>query len=112
MGSPRSQKTANIPKMADKCMSARPTPPHTNPMEWGPGRRFLAQNNKTQKDHDFRPKKRGGHFFTTPPPHPTLISSKKWVSSAGGLGGSGPKTHWGMCLLDKIMILKKVKNNN
>ena len=29
-------KTANIPKMAEKCincMSARPTPPHTNPME-------------------------------------------------------------------------------
>ena len=27
----------------------------------------------------------------------------------GGLGGSGPKTHWGMCLLDKIMILQGVK---
>ena len=29
-------KTANIPKMAEKCInftSARPTPPHTNPME-------------------------------------------------------------------------------
>ena len=29
----------------------------------------------------------------------------KW----GGLEGSGPKTHWGMCLLDKIMILQRVK---
>ena len=30
----------------------------------------------------------------------------KW---GGGLGGSGPKTHWGMRLLDKIMILQGVK---
>ena len=36
-------------------------------------------------------------------------TSKKWVSSGGGLGGSGPKTHWGMRLLDKIMILQGVK---
>ena len=27
----------------------------------------------------------------------------------GGLGGSGPKTHWGMHLMDKIMILQGVK---
>ena len=30
----------------------------------------------------------------------------KW---GGGPGGSGPKTHWGMRLLDKIMILQGVK---
>ena len=31
--------------------------------------------------------------------------------SSGGVwgGGSGPKTHWGMRLLDKIMILQGVK---
>ena len=49
-------KTANIAKMAEKCMnciSARPTPPHTNPMESGPGNTFSAQNRKkNQKIHD------------------------------------------------------------
>ena len=40
-------KTANIPRMAKKCIScisARPTRPHTNPMESGPGNTFSAQN--------------------------------------------------------------------
>ena len=58
-------KTANIAKMAEKCIncrSARPTPPHTNPMESGPGNTCLAQNKKKQKIHDFRPKKGGVHF--------------------------------------------------
>ena len=60
----------------------------------------------------FDPKKGGSffrHFDPPPHPHPSLKTSKKWVSSGGGLGGSGPKTHWGMCLLDKIMILQGVK---
>ena len=64
----------------------------------------------------FRPKKGGGDFSTfltplPPAPLPPLKSSKKWVSSGGGGvgGGSEPKTHWGMCLLDKIMILQGVK---
>ena len=66
----------------------------------------------------FDPKKGGVIFFDIfdPPPHPhpppppiSLKTSKKWVSSGGGLGGSGPKTHWGMRLLDKIMILQGVK---
>ena len=59
----------------------------------------------------FDPKK-GGSFFDisdTPPSPPPLKTSKKWVSSGGGLGGSGPKTHWGMRLLDKKMILQGVK---
>ena len=46
-------KTPNIPKKAKKCInsiSARPTPPHTNPMESGPGNSFSAQNRKTPKD--------------------------------------------------------------
>ena len=51
-----------------------------------------------------RPKK-----LKTKKPPPSLKTSKKWVSSGGGLGGSGPKTHWGMRLLDKITILQRVK---
>ena len=44
-------KTANIAKMAEKCINcARPTPPHTNPMESGPGNTFSAQNKKKPKD--------------------------------------------------------------
>ena len=46
-------KTANIAKMAEKCInciSARPIPPHTNPMESGPGNTFSAQNRKKPKD--------------------------------------------------------------
>ena len=57
-------------------------------------------------------KRGGGGFFATlltPPPPTSLKTSKKWVSNGGGLGGSGPKTHWGMCLLDKMMILQGVK---
>ena len=44
--------------------------------------------------------------------HPTPLPSKKWVSSGGGRvfkGGSLPKTHWGMRLLDKVMIFQWVK---
>ena len=59
--------------------------------------------------------KKGGSFFDTPPtppppPPPTsLKTSKSGFQVGGGLGGSGPKTHWGMRLLDKIMILQGVK---
>ena len=122
-GSPRSPKPPTCQKWLKKCInciSARSTPPHTNGMESGPGNTFRARNRKHQKIHDFRPKKRGSHFFDifdphppAPPPPPTppksLKGSRKWVSSGGGLGGSGPKTHWGMPLLDKIMILQGVK---
>ena len=45
-----------------------------------------------------------------PPTPPTLLENLKKVGFKwGGLGGSGPKTHWGMHLLDKIMILQGVK---
>ena len=59
----------------------------------------------------FDPNRAGGHFFNIfdPAPNNPLQTSKKWVSSGGGLGGSGPKTHWAMQLLDKIMILQGVK---
>ena len=59
----------------------------------------------------------GGSFFDPPPhppppPPPPLPQNLKKVGfkwGGGGLGGSGPKTHWGMHLLDKIMILQGVK---
>ena len=71
-------KTTNIAKMAEECInciSARPTPPHTNPMESGPRNTFSAQNRKkkTKRFMIFDPKK-GGSFFSTilTPPHPSL----------------------------------------
>ena len=90
-------KTANIPKMAKKCINC-----------------ISALNRKKTKRFMIfdSPKKRGSFFrHSGPPPlHTSLKSSKKkWVSSEGGLGGSGPKTHWGMHLLHKIMILQGVK---
>ena len=45
-----------------------------------------------------------------PPPPPHLPQNLKKVGFEwGGLGGSGPKTHWGMRLLDKIIILQGIK---
>ena len=46
----------------------------------------------------------------SPPPQPPNLPQKlqkvgvKW----GGLGGFGSKTHWGICLLDKVTILQGV----
>ena len=67
---------------------------------------FGLKSKKTKRFIIFNPQK-GGSFFDPPPI--SLKTSKKWVSSRGGGGGSGPKTHWGMRLLDKIMILQEVK---
>ena len=65
---------------------------------------------KNQKNHDLRPKKRGVLFLDPPPISPTSLGrSKKGVSSGGGLGASGPKTHWAVRLLDKKIILQRVK---
>ena len=95
-------------------MTARPTPPHTNPMESGPGNTFSAQNRekKNKRFMIFDPKKGGSIFDPSPqpPPPPHLPQNLKKVGFKwGALGGSGPKSHWGMCLLDKIMILQGVK---
>ena len=75
---------------------------------------FGSESKKTKRFMIFDPKKGGVIFSTflnpTPtPPTPPPPPPQKWVSSGGGLGGSGPKTHWGMRLLDKIMILQGVK---
>ena len=103
-------KTANIAKIAEKCInciSARPTPPHTNPMESGPGNTFSAQIEKNQKIHDFQPKKRGGHFFDIfdppppPPPHPhphPPPPPKSGFQVGGGLGGVRTKKLIGGCV--------------
>ena len=56
----------------------------------------------------FDPKK-GGSFLPPPPPHLPQNLKKVGFKWGGVLGGSGPKTHWGMRLLDKIMILQGVK---
>ena len=77
-------------------------------MELGPGNTFSAQNPKKPKRFLIFDRKKGGLDF--PPPPTSLKTSKKWVSSGGGPGGSGPKTHPGMRLLDKIMILQGVKS--
>ena len=76
-------KTTNIAKMAEECInciSARPTPPHTNPMESGPGNTFSAQNRKKTKRFMIFDPKKGGVIFPDifdpppahPPPHPSL----------------------------------------
>ena len=94
------------------CISAHPTPPHTNPMESGPGNTFSAQNRKKPKRFMISNIKRGGvHFstFLTPPPHIPTPKKKGFQVRGGKGGGSGPKTHWGMHLLDKIMVLQGVK---
>ena len=76
---------------------------------------FGSKSKKTKRFVIFDPKKGGVIFFgifDPPPPtqpHPPLKGSKKWVSSGGGLGGSGPKTHSGMRLLDKTRILQGLK---
>ena len=84
--------------MAEKCisyMSARSTPPHTNPMESGPGNIFSAQNRKKTKRLMTSDTKRGGGIFSTfltPPP-----PQKSGLQMGGGVGvvGSGPRTYWG-----------------
>ena len=93
-------------KLHERSSHSAPYKPH------GVGTRknfFGSKSKKTKRFMIFDPKKGGVIFFDIfdPPPHPpppSLKTSKKWVSSGGGLGGSGPKTHWGMRLLRKIVI--------
>ena len=73
---------------------------------------FGSKSKKTKRFMIFDPKKRGGHFFDIfdPPPSPPSKPQKSgYQVGGGGLGRCGPKTHWGMRLLDKIMILQGVK---
>ena len=102
--------------MAEKMHKLHKRSSHSAPYKpYGVGTRkhfFGSKSKKTKRFMIFDPKNGGGHFLTPsphPPTPPSLKTSKKWVSSGGGLGGSGPKTHWGMRLLDKIMILQGVK---
>ena len=60
----------------------------------------------------FDPKKGGvifSTFLTPPPPHLPENLKKVGFNWGGSGGGSGPNTHWGMRLLDKIMILQGVE---
>ena len=105
--------------MAEKVHKLHQRSSHSAPYKpYGDGTRkhfFGSKSKKTKRFMIFDPKKGGVIFLTflthppPPPPHPPPPPPKKWVSSRGGLGGSGPKTHWGMRLLDKIMILQGVK---
>ena len=76
-------KGANIAKMAEKCInctSARPTLPHTNPMESGPrNTSSRLKPKKTKRFMFFNPQKGGDFFskFLNPPPPACLKSSKK-----------------------------------
>ena len=88
--------------MAEKC-------PIQTAWSRDPETPFRLKVEKNQKIHDIRPKKGGDHFFDPPNPPPSLKTSKQCFSSEGVWGGSGPKIHWGMRLLDKIMILQGVK---
>ena len=83
-------KTANIPEMAEKCInciSARPTLPHTNPMESGPGNTFSAQNKKKTKRFMIFDLKKGGVICSTFLPPPPLQNFKKVGFKWGGSGG-------------------------
>ena len=63
----------------------------------------------------FDPKKGGVIFLDIfdppqpPPPPPPRKPEKSGFQVGGGLGGGRKKTHWGMHLLDKILILRGVK---
>ena len=65
-------KIANIAKMAKKALV--PLRPIQTLWSRDPETLFRLKIEKNQKIHDFRPKKRGGHFLTPPPtppaPHP------------------------------------------
>ena len=107
-------KTANIAKMAEKCrncMSARPTLPLCpiqTPWSWDLETLFRLKIQKDKTFLIFDPKK-GASFFRhlDPPPPPTLPQNLKKVGFKWG--GSGPKTHRGMCLLDQMMFLQGVR---
>ena len=69
---------------------------------------FGSKSNKTKRFMILVPRKGGGRFLT--PPHPLPQNLKKVGFKWGGVsGGSGPKTHWTICFLGKIMILQGVK---
>ena len=107
-GRPNRQHSKNGWKVHQRSSHSVPYKPH------GVGTRkhfFGSKSKKTKRFMIFDPKKGGDHFLTPLHPPFSLKSSEKWVSSWGGLGGGGvrTKTHWGMRLLDKIMILQGVK---
>ena len=98
-------KTANIAKMAEKCINcrtARPTPPHTNPMELGPENICLAQNRKNLKDSWFSTPKKVAVIFSSPlhppPPHPPLMTAQNRGFQVGGVWGGPDQKLIGGCV--------------
>ena len=78
----------------------------------GTWKHFFGSKSKKNKTLVIFDPKKGGVSFFDPPPHtppPPSKAPKNGFQVGGGLGGSGPKTHWGMRLLDKIMILQGFK---
>ena len=83
-------------KLHERSSHSAPYKPH------GVGTRkhfFGSKSKKTKRVMIFDPKKGGVIFFDIfdPPPHPppSLKTSKKWVSSGGGLGGVRTKNSLG-----------------
>ena len=100
--------------MAEKVQKRSSHSAPYKPYGVGTRKHFFGSKSKKTKGFMIFDEKKGGVIFSTfltppQPPPPSLKTSKKWVSSGGGLGGSGPKTHWGIPLLDKIVILQGVK---
>ena len=95
-------------KLHERSSHSAPYKPHG----FGTWKHFFgSKSKKNQKILDFRPQKKGGHPPRAPPPHLPQNLKKvgfKWGGGLGG-GGGGPKPHWAMRLLDKIMILQGVK---
>ena len=55
----------------------------------------------------FSTQQKGVPFFDTPPPEKGVFHQGRGVGGRGG--DSRPKTHWGVHLLDKIVILQGVQ---
>ena len=86
--------------MAEKCInctSARPIPPHTNPMVSGLGNTFSAHNRKKTKRFLSFDSKKGAVIFLDifDPPTPLPQNLKKVGFKWGGFGGIPTKNSLG-----------------
>ena len=96
-------KTANIAKMAEKCINCKkkalvPLRPIQTLWSRDPETLFRLKIEKNQKIHDFRPKKRGGHFLTPPHPHPPPSKPQKSGFQVGGVWGGPDQKLIGGCV--------------
>ena len=49
----------------------------------------------------------GDSFLDIFDPPPLMMPKKMGFKWGGSWGWSGPKTHWGMCLVDRIMMMQR-----